>query len=328
MRDVGILYTNYFSKANECIGKRIAICRRLPAWAIKGTHYDEWNLNLAPSAELLDSYKRKEIDDETYEEKYLAELGKNTKGLNYIRGLLDNGENITLLCWEAPYDKYGEKQYCHRDTVRKIFINNNYLAIEIFDTKLTLEVQKSVLNFMRNGSEESLVYESCYVNEITEILAKAKKVDFYNEITMNTLFKIKTIYLFVGGSRSFCNYPLLEKTLDKVISKHGWNSKGYKIIIVEGGANGADTLARYYAIYHKYKYKEMPADWYNLDVTPCVIGIKNGKEYNKLAGFIRNEDMAKIANYMVLFHKDNSPGTADDIKLAKKYNIELEYIKC
>lgn len=328
MGQTGILYTNYFSKANESIGKRIAICRRLPAWAVKGVHYDEWNLDLAPSAELLDSYKRKEIDDEAYEKKYVAELSKNVKGLNYIRSLLDNGEDITLLCWEAPYDKYGAEQYCHRNTIRKIFINNNYLAVEIFDTKLTIEVQKALVDFMRNESVSSLVHTNDCADEVLEILSKSKKVNFYNETDTNTLFKVEVIRIFVGGSRDFANYSLMEKTVDKVILEKGWNSPRYKIIIVEGGAPGADILARYYAVYHKYEYKEMPADWDNLNVIPCVIGIRNGKEYNKLAGFIRNEDMAKIANYMVLFHMNNSPGTADDIKLAKKYGIELKYIKC
>lgn len=330
MNEVGVLYTSYFSRSTHAVGIRIAVCRRLPAWAVKGEHYDEWCLDLAPSGEILDDYKDKLIDEEEYRKLYLAELKVNPKGLLYLQGLLKEGKDVTLLCWEAPYDKHGNRQYCHRNTLRGVFVHNRFLAIEESTAKLNYMECKTLANFLYNTDIEVMGCSTSTLEQVQTVLDYAKlKVVYEEQEDIIKITKMKKVCLFVGGSRDFLDYTLLETTLDKLISEKGWNSKYYEFEMIDGDAPGADTLSKTYAGYHHYNHEGFPADWKNLDVTPCVIKRnRRNEEYNALAGFIRNETMAKRATHMVLFHKNNSPGTADDIRLAKKYNIELTYIKC
>ena len=81
-------------------------------------------------------------------------------------------------------------------------------------------------------------------------------------------------YLLVAGSRNFDNYDLLEETID-----YSLRYRTEPICIVSGGARGADTLAKQYAINRGFSYMEFPADW---------------NKYGKSAGYIRNEEMHKF----------------------------------
>lgn len=54
----------------------------------------------------------------------------------------------------------------------------------------------------------------------------------------------------------------------------------------------------------------MPADW----------------SLGKRSGYIRNEEMAKIAHACIAFHDGESPGTGHMIDLAKKYNLKLKVV--
>ena len=72
--------------------------------------------------------------------------------------------------------------------------------------------------------------------------------------------------------------------------------------IVSGGANGADTLAKRYAIEHSLNYKEYLPDW---------------KTYGKRAGFIRNQDIIDNSDFVFAFWDGASAGTKNSIDLAK-----------
>lgn len=76
----------------------------------------------------------------------------------------------------------------------------------------------------------------------------------------------------VIGSRSFSDYELLEKTLDYGISV----MKPESVVIVSGGAVGADQFAEKYAILKGYHKMIILPDW---------------KKYGKSAGFRRNQDI-------------------------------------
>ena len=63
------------------------------------------------------------------------------------------------------------------------------------------------------------------------------------------------LYLLVVGSRSFNRLDILYTELEKIIAE-----TDKKIVIVSGGARGADALAKQYAGIKEYKYIEFPAD--------------------------------------------------------------------
>lgn len=123
---------------------------------------------------------------------------------------------------------------------------------------------------------------------------------------INNIFRCLVI-----GSRTFDDYNRLEEVLDYLLKNQ------LQIEIISGGAKGADTLARQYAIKKGYLYKEFPADW---------------NTYGKKAGYIRNKQMCEyISQYakygMIAFWDGESRGTKQDIDLAKEMKIPYKIIK-
>jgi hypothetical protein len=119
---------------------------------------------------------------------------------------------------------------------------------------------------------------------------------------------MKTV--IVAGSRSFSNYALLEEKLNAILSR--WESEGEKIIIMDGGARGADLLAQKYAVLEGYGTITMRADW---------------NKHGKSAGMRRNEAMAERADAVVAFWDGSSRGTAHMIELAKSRNLPTRIIR-
>lgn len=130
--------------------------------------------------------------------------------------------------------------------------------------------------------------------------------------------------VLICGSRSFdesqldksFNLVTVGAVMDSVINGkiHECVLPGYPVEVVEGGARGADTYGRKFAIRYGYHLKEMSADW------------KIGKQ----AGYIRNVEMfeylAEVKKNMVFILWDGeSKGTLHDIKLSYKYGM-LTYV--
>lgn len=123
--------------------------------------------------------------------------------------------------------------------------------------------------------------------------------------------KNEKFYVLVAGSRTFANYELMQSKLDNLLSNHS------DIVVVSGGARGADALAERYAREKGYDCIVVKAQW---DV------------FGKRAGFVRNEQMHQlIANHphrgCVCFWDGQSKGTAHNFDLSKKYNTPLRVIK-
>jgi len=104
----------------------------------------------------------------------------------------------------------------------------------------------------------------------------------------------------ICGSRGFENYEVLKEFCDKILVN---KAKTHEIVIVSGTAKGADTLGERYAKERGYKCVRMPAEW---------------DKYGQKAGYLRNEEMLKIADGVIAFWKSNSPGTAHMIKITKE----------
>ena len=110
----------------------------------------------------------------------------------------------------------------------------------------------------------------------------------------------------VVGSRDFNNYQLLEYTLNKIVKDNK------DIVIVSGGARGADALAEQYADKRGFNKLIFLADW---------------KKHGKRAGYLRNHYIIKHCDFCVCFWDGQSRGTAHDIELCDKYNKPCLIVK-
>ena len=112
--------------------------------------------------------------------------------------------------------------------------------------------------------------------------------------------------IIIAGGRDFTDYDFLKKTLDNVIQVDDFE-------VVSGACRGVDTLGERYA---QEKGLGMPkifeADW---------------DQYGRGAGPIRNEEMARYADGLVAFWDGESRGTANMIKIAKRYGLEIKIIR-
>ena len=121
----------------------------------------------------------------------------------------------------------------------------------------------------------------------------------------------KTFALLIAGSRTYSNYAEFSRITDRMLSLV---QDKYEILIIEGEASGADSMARRYAQEHKYRLAPFPADW---------------KTYGRSAGCLRNEQMADeltlYSKSAALFFWDRqSRGTAHCIREIKKRGIQYK----
>ena len=118
---------------------------------------------------------------------------------------------------------------------------------------------------------------------------------------MNNMFKV-----IVAGGRDFSDYNLLSTTLHYLLSQKS------NVEIVSGMARGADSLGLRYAEENHIRVKKFPANW---------------DRYGNSAGYKRNVQMAEYADACVCFWDGNSKGTADMIRLARVFKLQIRVIK-
>lgn len=112
------------------------------------------------------------------------------------------------------------------------------------------------------------------------------------------------VRVVVAGSRSFQNYPLMCKELDKI--------KDRIECIVSGDAAGADTYGCMYARDNNIPIRHCPADW---------------QKYGTAAGYVRNKQMGDYGDELVAFWDGVSPGTNDIINYMKKLGKKVTVIE-
>ena len=113
--------------------------------------------------------------------------------------------------------------------------------------------------------------------------------------------------IVICGSRTFNNYEQFCSEMKDILDLRNKDT----VILISGGAKGADTLARNYAEENGYKFEEYLADWDNL---------------GKKAGYIRNVQMLEVADSVVAFWDGKSRGTAHMVKESLRRNIPLVVI--
>ena len=113
----------------------------------------------------------------------------------------------------------------------------------------------------------------------------------------------------VAGSRSFNNYRLLKDKLDKILDS---KLTSHSVQIISGRARGVDKMGEKYARERNISLKLFPANW---DL------------HGKKAGYVRNMEMARAADAVIVFWDGKSPGTSHMIATAKKLNLPLRLIR-
>jgi len=123
----------------------------------------------------------------------------------------------------------------------------------------------------------------------------------------------------VAGSRSIKDYQLVKTIIERTIKQHSLRITE----LVSGMAAGIDKLAVQWANEVGIPVKPFPANWQDFS-EPCVIKTyKNGGNYNALAGFNRNLQMADYADVLIAIWNGYSNGTKHMIKVAREHNLKV-----
>lgn len=115
----------------------------------------------------------------------------------------------------------------------------------------------------------------------------------------------KPFRILVCGGQDWENRVLTFGVLDGY--KHFYGEKGIPIVIVQGGARGADFLAKEWAIKNDVPQEEYLAEW---------------SKYGRRAGPMRNSKMLATEPDLVIAFPGGR-GTADTMGKARKMNIPV-----
>jgi hypothetical protein len=118
------------------------------------------------------------------------------------------------------------------------------------------------------------------------------------------------IKIVVAGSRGYSDYIGFRAMMHEILKLFpdteflsGDASKGPDRMIIEY-ANDCGYVC------HKY-----PAAWEDIGVPDVRIKVNDrGRQYNANAGHVRNQQMAELADFYIIFWDGKSPGTKDMIK--------------
>lgn len=109
--------------------------------------------------------------------------------------------------------------------------------------------------------------------------------------------------LAVVGSRTFTDYDMMDIVLSEMMDKHG-----KALVIVTGGAKGADKMAEFFAYRNGLQVQVYKPDW---------------EKYGKSAGFRRNRLIVGDADMLLAFYGPDgeTKGTASSIGIAREKGI-------
>lgn len=114
--------------------------------------------------------------------------------------------------------------------------------------------------------------------------------------------------VIIAGSRDFSDYNLLVEKCDKILKN---KLSTHEVVIISGGARGADRLGESYATSLGLKLNRFLPDW---------------DRYGPSAGYRRNAVMADNADALIAFWDGKSKGTGHMIDLAKQKGLAVRII--
>lgn len=123
---------------------------------------------------------------------------------------------------------------------------------------------------------------------------------------------MKDYRVLVTGSRDWTLWMTLETALEVELTLA--RAAGERLVVVHGGARGADAMADIWAVRNGVAVERHPARW------------RMGGVYNPYAGLVRNREMVKAgADVCLAFIRSGSRGATHCAQLAKEAGIRVEY---
>jgi uncharacterized protein YeaO (DUF488 family) len=98
-------------------GFRLLVTRFRPRGVKKAAEtWDAWMPELAPSAKLVEDFRKHDLPWDEYRERYLAEMEAQTYRIRGLAGRVASGETVTLLCSSTCFDE----SHCHRSLLAEL----------------------------------------------------------------------------------------------------------------------------------------------------------------------------------------------------------------
>ncbi len=124
--------------------------------------------------------------------------------------------------------------------------------------------------------------------------------------------------VLVTGGRTYSDSGMVYGVLDGMLAAHG------SLVIIEGGATGADAHARQWAKDHGIKSITERAIWTDLSQPDAVVKTrKDGSQYDAMAGHRRNQKMLDIHKPDVCVGFSGGTGTADMLRRARAAGVRI-----
>jgi DNA polymerase III epsilon subunit-like protein len=126
--------------------------------------------------------------------------------------------------------------------------------------------------------------------------------------------------VIIAGSRSIKDYKLVKQLVDEIVEANKLEVSH----VISGRAYGVDRLGEQWATERGVDIDYMPADWDDVSVPNAVVKYnQRGVAYNAVAGHLRNEEMAKKGDILILIHDGESTGSLDMLNRAKKHGLTV-----
>lgn len=113
--------------------------------------------------------------------------------------------------------------------------------------------------------------------------------------------------VLVCGGRDFVDSSQIWGELDTL---HRWARQGC-MVVIQGGASGADRIAREWCISRLVRFENYPAKW---------------SEHGKAAGPIRNQRMLDVGRPDLVLAFNGGRGTADMVRRAKAAGVPVRIV--
>lgn len=115
--------------------------------------------------------------------------------------------------------------------------------------------------------------------------------------------------IICGGRHHTVNvFDKFVSILDETYSELCEGEDPEEVVIIQGGAKGADLIGKVWAESLNFKVVQYDADW---------------KQYGKRAGIIRNQQMLDEENPDFVIAFPGGKGTADMVKRARQFGVEV-----
>lgn len=124
--------------------------------------------------------------------------------------------------------------------------------------------------------------------------------------------------VLVTGGRKYANYWRIWRTLDALHKTHNFTK------LVHGKGGWTDMSADAWAKARDVPVQDYPAKWNDISRPDAVIREHaNGKPYNVIAGFARNQQMLDEEEVKLVVAFPGGHGTADMVAKARKAGVEV-----